>query len=49
MAIMTLVQWLIDDSVDQRKAGTLAYLIQTAASNVGRVDFGAEEQLAEGL
>jgi len=49
MAIMTLVQWLIDDSVDQRKAGLLAYLLQTAASNVSRVDFGAHEQLAEGL
>jgi hypothetical protein len=49
MAIMTLMQWLIDDTVDQRKAGMLAYLIQTAASNVGRVDFGAREQLAEGL
>jgi hypothetical protein len=49
MAIMTLVQWLIDDTVDQRKAGMLAYLIQTAPSNVGRVDFGAQEQLAEGL
>jgi hypothetical protein len=47
MAIMTLVQWLIDDTVDQKKAGILAYLLQTAASNVGRVDIGAYEQLAE--
>lgn len=47
MAIMTLVQWLIDDTVDQKKAGLLAYLLQTAASNVGRVDIGAYEQLAE--
>src|SRR6266700_2953027 len=46
MAIMTLVQWLIDDAVDQKKAGLLAYLLQTAASNVGRVDIGAYEQLA---
>jgi hypothetical protein len=48
MAIMTLVQWLIDDTVDQKKAGILAYLLQTAASNVGRVDIGDYEQLAEG-
>jgi len=47
MAIMTLVQWLIDDTVDQKKAGLLAYLLQTAASNVDRVDIGAYEQLAE--
>ena len=46
MAIMTLVQWLIDNSVDQKKAGLLAYLLQTAASNVGRVDIGAYEELA---
>jgi hypothetical protein len=46
MAIMTLMQWLIDDTVDQKKAGLMAYLLQTAASNVGRVDIGAYEDLA---
>ncbi len=43
MAIMKLVQLLIDDEVDQKKAGMIAYLIQTAANNVGKVDFEVEE------
>ena len=43
MAIMKLAQWLIDDEVDQKKAAMIAYLIQTAANNVGKVDFEVEE------
>lgn len=39
LAIMKLVQWLIDDQVDPKKAGMISYLIQTAANNVGKVDF----------
>ncbi len=44
LAIMKLVQLLIDDKVDAKKAGMLAYLIQTAANNVGKVDFSPEEE-----
>ena len=43
LAIMKLAQWLIDDQVDPQKASRLCYLIQTAASNVSRVDFEEEE------
>jgi hypothetical protein len=43
LAIMKLAQWLIDDELDPHKAGRLAYLIQTAASNVSRVKFDEEE------
>jgi hypothetical protein len=39
LAIMKLVQWLIDDQVDPKKAGMISYLIQTAANNVKKVDF----------
>jgi hypothetical protein len=47
LAIMKLAQWLIDGEVDAKRAGTIAYMIQTAASNVGRVHFEEEEELAE--
>jgi len=47
LAIMKLVQLLIDDKVDAKKAGMLAYLIQTAANNVGKVDFSPEEEPAK--
>jgi hypothetical protein len=43
LAIMKLAQWVIDGEMDVQKAGKIAYLIQTAASNVGRLDFGEEE------
>lgn len=43
LAIMKLAQWLIDGEMDAQKAGKLAYLIQTAAGNVGRLNFGDEE------
>jgi hypothetical protein len=45
LAIMKLAQWLIDGEMDPQRAGRLAYLIQTAASNVGRVDFSEEEEV----
>jgi hypothetical protein len=44
LAIMKLAQWLIDGEMDAQKAGKIAYMIQTAASNVGRVDFSEEEE-----
>jgi hypothetical protein len=46
LAIMKLMQLLIDDQVDTKKAGMIAYLIQTAANNVGRVKLEEEEELA---
>jgi hypothetical protein len=45
LAIMKLAQWLIDGEVDAKRAGTITYMIQTAASNVGRVNFEKEEEL----
>ena len=44
LAIMKLMQLLLDDQVDAKKAGMMAYLIQTAANNVGRVKREEEEE-----
>ena len=43
LALMKIAKWLIDGEVESKKATAIAYLVQTAAANVGRVDFGDEE------
>ena len=47
LAIMKLAQWMIDGKIEPAKATKIAYLIQTAANNLGRVNFRESEELQE--
>jgi hypothetical protein len=44
LAIMKLAQWVIDGKMDPGKATKVAYIIQVAANNVGRVNFEEKER-----